>query len=105
VDRLQEVRTSIALGLADSIGAVLEDAGLGREGAPVYAHVLLGGVESVVSWWLETKLLDRAAVVTHLLTFLWRGFDGLSRGPSRLRLELVRLGGLAAAGIPAEPGA
>src|SRR2546422_148818 len=102
VDRLREVRSSIAAGLADSIGAVLEDAGLGREGAPVYAHVLLGGVESVVSWWLDTKLLDRPAVVTHLLTFLWRGFDGLPRGPARLRLVLSRLGELAPA-RPATP--
>lgn len=95
VDRLREVRTSIACGLADSIGAVMEEAGLDREGAPIYAHVLLGGVESVGSWWLENRTLDRAAVVTHLLTFLWRGFEGLpQRG--RLRLELARLSDLAA---------
>ena len=100
VDRLREVRSSIAAGLAESIGAVLEDAGLGREGAPIYAHVLLGGVESVVAWWLDAKLLDRPAVVTHLITFLWRGFDGLPRGPARLRLVLSRLGELAPAGEP-----
>ena len=102
VDRLREVRTSIARGLAVSIGQVLEEAGLTREGAPIYAHVLLGGVESVVSWWLDNKILDRSTVVTYLLTLLWRGFDGLARGGSRLRLELARLGDLARAG---EPGA
>jgi AcrR family transcriptional regulator len=96
VDRLREVRTSIARGLAGSIGAVLEEAGLSAEGAPIYANVLLGGVESVVSWWLDNKTLDRSAVVSQLLTFLWRGFDGLSRGGSRLRLELARLGDLKA---------
>lgn len=96
VDRLREVRTSIARGLAISIGAVLEEAGLTREPAPIYAHVLLGGVESVVSWWLDNKVLDRSAVVSHLLTLLWRGFDGLPRGGSRLRLELSRLGDLSA---------
>src|SRR2546422_1958148 len=55
VDRLREVRSSIAAGLAESIGAVLEDAGLGPEGAPIYAHVLLGGVEAVVAWGLGPK--------------------------------------------------
>jgi AcrR family transcriptional regulator len=104
VDRLREVRTNIARGLSDSIGAVLEDAGLTTEGAPIYAHVLLGGVESVVSWWLDNKVLDRSAVVSHLLTLLWRGFDGLPRGGSRLRLELARLGDLDRAGNLARTG-
>src|SRR5216684_3232990 len=91
VDRLKEVRTTIADGLAETIGAVLKEADLSAEGAPVYAHVLLGGVESVVAWWLETKLLERSAVVTYLLTLLWRGFEGLPRGESRIRLGLSRL--------------
>src|SRR3989440_12444977 len=91
VDRLKEVRSTIADGLADTIGAVLKDADLSPEGAPIYAHVLLGGVESVVAWWLETKCLERSAVVTYLLTLLWRGFEGLPRGESRIRLGLSRL--------------
>src|SRR5256886_8509357 len=84
VDRLKEVRSTIADGLADTIGAVLKDANLSPEGAPIYAHVLLGGVESVVAWWLETKFLERSAVVTYLLTLLWRGSGGLARGDSRV---------------------
>jgi hypothetical protein len=44
-----------------------------------------------VAWWLETKLLERSAVVTYLLTLLWRGFEGLPRGGSRIRLELSRI--------------
>lgn len=100
VDRLREVRTTIADGLAETIGAVLDEAGLTTEGAPVYAHVLLGGVESVVAWWLETKILDRPAVVTHLITLLWRGFEGLPRGSARIRLELNRLIDLTPAGEP-----
>jgi AcrR family transcriptional regulator len=91
VDRLKEVRSTIADGLADTIGAVLKEADLSPEGAPIYAHVLLGGVESVVAWWLETKFLERSAVVTYLLTLLWRGFEGLPRGESRIRLGLSRL--------------
>lgn len=96
VDRLKEVRSTIAEGLAETIGAVLEEADLSPEGAPVYAHVLLGGVESVVAWWLETKAhqarpLERSAVVTYLLTLLWRGFEGLPRGGSRVHFELSRL--------------
>jgi AcrR family transcriptional regulator len=95
VDRLREVRTSIASGLAESIGAVLDEAGLSTEGAPIYAHVLLGGVESVVSWWLDNRSLERSIVVTHVLKLLWRGFAGLPRSGSRLHLELSRFADLA----------
>src|SRR2546422_8460575 len=55
VDRLREVRSSIAAGLAESIGAGLEDARPRRGGRPLYAHVLLGGVEAVVAWGLGPK--------------------------------------------------
>src|SRR2546426_9960354 len=51
VDRLKEVRSTIAAGLAESIGAVLEDAGLGRGGAPIYAHVLPRGGGAVGGRW------------------------------------------------------
>jgi AcrR family transcriptional regulator len=86
--RLQEVRTSIAEGLATTIADVMKSAGLTTDGAPVYAHALLGAVESVVTWWLASKQPDRDTLVAHLLAFLWRGFDGLPRDPTRFLAEL-----------------
>lgn len=90
-DRLREVRESIARGLSTAISDVMKGAGLHAEGAPLYAHAMLGGVESVTSWWLaEGKVPERERVVDHLLAFLWRGFDGLPRDPSRFHPERAR---------------
>lgn len=85
--RLRELRESIARGLATTIADVMKGARLRTEGAPIYAHALLGGVESVVSWWLETRTPDRQIVADHLLALVWRGFDGLPRDPTRFRRE------------------
>jgi AcrR family transcriptional regulator len=90
--RLREVRETIARGLSNTIADVMRGAGLGAEGAPIYAHALLGAAESVVAWWLETPelggtALPRATVVDHLLAFAWRGFDGLPRDPARLHRQ------------------
>jgi len=86
-NRVQHVRDSIATGLAAAIADVMKDAGLSTDGAPVYAHAMLGGVESVITWWLESKQPDREKVVDYLLAFLWRGFDGLPRDPTRFHEE------------------
>jgi AcrR family transcriptional regulator len=86
-NRLREVRGSIARGLTNTIADVMKGAGLHSEGAPLYAHALLGGVESVVSWWLEAGAVDRQYITDHLLAFVWRGFDGLPRDPARFHLE------------------
>jgi AcrR family transcriptional regulator len=108
--RLSEARGTIAKGLSNTIADVMRGAGLGAEGAPIYAHALLGAAESVVAWWLEASGVSdgrgargpkgdqvvggvvkpaRAAVADHLLAFAWRGFDGLPRDPSRLRRQLT----------------
>lgn len=82
--RLREVRESIASGLANTIADVMRGAGLQAQGAPLYAYAMLGGVESVTSWWLTLPdRPDRDQVVDYLLAFLWRGFDGLPRMPGR----------------------
>lgn len=90
-ERLQQVRDLIAKGLANTIADVMKGAGLSSAGAPIYAYALLGGVESVVSWWLQAGAPDRETVVDYVLAFAWRGFDGLPRDPTRLRLERLTL--------------
>jgi AcrR family transcriptional regulator len=92
--RLREVRDSIAKGLSNTIADVMRGAGLGAEGAPIYAHALLGAADSVVAWWLEAQKPDRSTVTDHLLAFAWRGFDGLPRDPTRLHRQ--RTSGLVA---------
>src|SRR5438093_4398225 len=53
--RLREARETLAKGLSNTIADVMRGAGLGAEGAPIYAHALLGAAESVVAWWLEAS--------------------------------------------------
>jgi AcrR family transcriptional regulator len=97
--RLREVRGTIARGLANTIADVLRGAGLAADGAPIYAWALMGGVESVVQWWLDSgQTLDRETVTDYLLAFIWRGFDGLPRDPARF--HLAAQGG---AGSPPNP--
>lgn len=81
--RLREVRDTIARGLANTIADVMKGAGLPSEGAPIYAFALLGGVESVVAWWLESRAVPRETLVDYVTAFAWRGFDGLPRDPTR----------------------
>lgn len=76
--RLREVRELIAGGLSNTISDVMNGAGLSAQGAPLYAHALLGGVESVTAWWLDAgKQPERAVIVDHLLAFVRRGFEGM----------------------------
>ena len=86
-DRLRQVRDSLARGLEITIGDVMKGAGLETQGAPVYARALLGGVESVVAWWLESRQPERHQVVDYLLAFLWRGFSGLPKDPTQFHVE------------------
>jgi AcrR family transcriptional regulator len=89
--RLTEVRELIVRGLSNTIADVMKGAGLATDGAPLYAHAMLGGVESVTSWWLKgSKSPGREVIVDHLLAFMWRGFDGLPRDPKRFHHEASR---------------
>lgn len=76
--RLREARELIAGVLSNTISDVLKGAGLSAQGALLYAHALLGGVESVTAWWLDAgEQPERAVIVDQLLAFVWRGFDGV----------------------------
>jgi AcrR family transcriptional regulator len=86
--RLRETRNIIARGLANTIADVMRGAGLPSDGAPIYAYGLLGGVESVVSWWLDNKEVPRDIVADYLLAYVWRGFDGLPRDPTRFHVPV-----------------
>ncbi|MGQ0679020.1 MAG: TetR/AcrR family transcriptional regulator [Actinomycetota bacterium] len=84
--QLRQMRETIAAGLSNTIADVMRGAGLSAEGAPLYAQALLGGVESVTIWWLEHgRVQELQEIVDHLLAFLWRGFDGLPRDPTRFQ--------------------
>jgi AcrR family transcriptional regulator len=90
--RMQQTRNLIADGLSRTIADVMKGSGLDGEGAPIYAHALLGAVESVVLWWLESETPSRDRLVGFLLAFVWRGFDGLPRDPTRFQLDLAARG-------------
>lgn len=90
-DRVREVRAVIAGGLVNTISDVMKGAGLPTQGAPIYAYGLLGGAESVVSWWLESKSVARETLVDYLLAYTWRGFDGLPRDPTSYHADTVSI--------------
>lgn len=85
--QLTEARSVIARGLASTIADVMKGAGLPTDGAPIYAYSLLGSVESAVGWWLDSKTVGRETLVDYLLAYVWRGFDGLPRDPTRIHLD------------------
>jgi AcrR family transcriptional regulator len=87
--RLNDFRQLIVRGLSNTIADVMKGAGLPSEAAPLDAHAMLGGAESVTSWWLsQASKPPRDVIVDHLLAFMWRGFDGLPRHPSRYHHDL-----------------
>lgn len=84
--RLSEARNVIAGGMTNTLSDVMGGLGLDAQGAPIYAYALLGAVESVAQWWLEVKAPDREQLVDYILAFVWRGFDGLPRDPTKFHL-------------------
>lgn len=83
---IKDFRDRVLETLTETIGEIMSQSGLAVEGAEVYANALLGGVESVGLYWVSTKDFDRSSVVSYLLAFFWRGFDGLPREPTRFVL-------------------
>jgi AcrR family transcriptional regulator len=55
----------------------LERLGLDADAAEPYAHGIVGMMQFVAAWWLETRLLPRERLVDQLTTLLWEGFGHL----------------------------
>lgn len=85
---VDDAREHIARLLTTLIGDRLRAAGHDSGGAEVWAHGLVGMVESAGDWWLERRTMSRSAVAGYLTTLIWGGLAGLldAAPPTPVRL-------------------
>ncbi|GAY13264.1 transcriptional regulator, tetr family [Pseudonocardia sp. N23] len=76
-------RDQIARLLAVLIGERLRAAGRDSGGAEVWAHGLVGMVQSAGDWWLERRTMSRTTVTAYLTGLIWGGISATLDGPSR----------------------
>jgi len=55
----------------------LERLGLDADAAEPWAHGIVGMMQFVAAWWLETRTCPRERLVEQLTTLLWEGFGHL----------------------------
>jgi AcrR family transcriptional regulator len=55
----------------------LERLGLDADAAEPWAHGIVGMMQFVAAWWLDTKTMPRERLVDQLTTLLWEGFGHL----------------------------
>jgi AcrR family transcriptional regulator len=55
----------------------LERLGLDADAADPWAHGIVGMMQFVAAWWLETRLVPRERLVDQFTTLLWEGFGHL----------------------------
>jgi hypothetical protein len=63
--------------IADATRRDLERAGLDTAAAEPLAHGLVGMMQFVAAWWLETRAVPREQLVAQLTAWLWHGFRDL----------------------------
>lgn len=63
--------------IAEATRPDLERLGLDPAAAEPWAHGIVGMMQSVAAWWLETRLVSRALLVEQMTTLLWEGFGHL----------------------------
>jgi AcrR family transcriptional regulator len=72
-----------AAAVARPIRRNLEEIGLDPEPADAWAYGVVGMVQFVAGWWLETRSLPRERLVDQLTALLWEGFGHLHEAPAR----------------------
>lgn len=72
-----EVVRSHAARIADATRPDLVRLGLDAGAAEPWAHGIVGMMQSVAAWWLETRLVSRERLVDQVTTLLWEGFGHL----------------------------
>ena len=61
----------------------LEDVDLDPAPSEAWALGIVGFVQFVAGWWLETGMFTREVLVDHVTTLLWEGFGHLHEAPAR----------------------
>jgi AcrR family transcriptional regulator len=63
--------------IAEATRPDLERLGLDPDAAEPWAYGIVGMMQSVAAWWLDTRLVSRERLVEQLTTLLWEGFGHL----------------------------
>lgn len=86
---VEDAREQIARLLATLMGERLREQGLDSGGAEVWAHGLVGMVQSAGDWWLERRTMSRGALTGYLSSIIWGGLTGVlgtaGKAPAPLR--------------------
>lgn len=71
----------VASALAGVLSEYIRSAGVDApaEAENVWAHGLVGFVQSTAEWWLEHRTIRRDEVIEQLTTFVWAQVDGAAR--------------------------
>jgi hypothetical protein len=75
--------------LATLLGDQLRLRGQESGGAEVWAHGLVGMVESTAEWWLDHRTTSRAALVDDLAALAWGGIAGIFLAETGIVEELT----------------
>ncbi|ANY09832.1 TetR/AcrR family transcriptional regulator [Pseudonocardia sp. HH130630-07] len=73
-----DVRGRIGAVLTILFGERLRAEGRDSGGAEVWAHGLIGMVQSAGDWWLERRTMSREALTNYLSALAWGGIGGVS---------------------------
>jgi AcrR family transcriptional regulator len=74
---VDDARAEIATMLTAVLAEQLRRAGRDTDRATVWAHGLVGMVQSAGDWWLERRPMSRAALTDHLTAIIWSGLSAV----------------------------
>jgi AcrR family transcriptional regulator len=74
---VDDARAEIATMLTAVLAHQLRTAGRDTDRAAVWAHGLVGMVQSAGDWWLERRTMSRAALTDHLTAIIWSGLSAV----------------------------
>ena len=86
---VEDAREQIARLVATLIGDRLREDGLDSGGAEVWAHGLVGMVQSAGDWWLERRTMSRSALTGYLTTIIWSGLSGVLAPAAEATLHVL----------------
>jgi AcrR family transcriptional regulator len=75
----QKLRARATAALADllALDSRAARSGLSRAHLEQLAEIIVGGAESLATWWSENPSASREELVSLLMSFAWSGYDGL----------------------------
>ena len=80
--RLSSLLNELAERVGDIFASSFKEAGYDPQGAPIYAHALVGMVTFVGKWWTEVRKPSVDEVAKHIGALAWMGLRHLPKRPT-----------------------